>query len=203
MFLTWYHRKAQAVTAAMKSEKGDAYHTPSNPQNSGNTEQSRNQEQALPAQAKEHRFPGNTDALEKLADGYLRTDNDEHHQTDPQAVGRHLDQLRIAGERTGYQPRKQDARQTAQPHDNCRSDDDQPQGVLHALMLSGTVIEPDDRLHPLRDTDNKHHQQHADTGNDAVGSQRQVAPVHLQGIVLDNDDQATRPAAWQKARYRW
>lgn len=139
-------------------------------------EQSRNQEQALPAQAKEHRFPGNTDALEKLADGYLRTDNDEHHQTDPQAVGRHLDQLRIAGERTGYQPRKQDARQTAQPHDNCRSDDDQPQGVLHALMLSGTVIEPDDRLHPLRDTDNKHHQQHADTGNDAVGSQRQGRP---------------------------
>ena len=35
MFLTWYHKKPQAVTAAMKSEKGEAYHTPSSPQNSG------------------------------------------------------------------------------------------------------------------------------------------------------------------------
>ena len=59
-------------------------------------------------------------------------------------------------------------------------------------MLTGPIVEADDRLHPLRNTDNQHHQKHPDAGDDTVGPQSQVAAILFQGVVLDNDNQAAR-----------
>ncbi len=111
------------------------------------------------------------------------TDHHENEQADAQTVCRYLNQFGVVGKGSGYYFRKQDTAQTTDPHNNSRCDNHQPQGILHTLMLTGPVVEADDRLHPLPNTDNQHHQKHPDAGDDTV-AQSQVAAILFQGVVL-------------------
>ena len=91
----------------------------------GEQQHRRYQEQYLAAQTQKHSFPGNPDTLEKLADRDLRTDNHKHQQADPQAICRHIQQIRIVRKGTGDQFRKRHATKAADSHDNGSGYNDQ------------------------------------------------------------------------------
>ena len=59
-------------------------------------------------------------------------------------------------------------------------------------MMPSAMIKPDNRLHPLGDTDNQHNQQHGDTGNNTAGSNRQIASILFQRMVHDHHNHTAR-----------
>ena len=79
----------------------------------------------MSTKAKEHRFPGKTDTLEKLADDDLRPDTEEgHHCQDKTPIGNTL-QLRIGGKSANDRRREEQADDPAERSDRRGDPDSQ------------------------------------------------------------------------------
>lgn len=110
----------------------------------------RDQEDNLPAQAEKHRFPGDADALEELADDDLRPDTEKgQHRQDKPPV-RNARQLRIGGESANDRRREEQADDPAERSDRRGDPDSQFERLLYPVVPSCAIVEPDDRLRSLR-----------------------------------------------------
>ena len=146
----------------------------------------------MATQAKKHGFPRDTYALEKLTDGYLRTDDEEGQQVQSKSVGCDAQQFFVRSEALGYPFRTKETEEKAETCDDSREFDNFIKRLLHTVVMSRSIIEADNRLHPLRDADNQHHDEHRHAGDDAARTDGQVAPVGFECVVHHNIDQTSR-----------
>ena len=151
----------------------------------------RDQEDNLPAQAEEHRFPGKTDTLEKLADDDLRPDTEEGHHRQDQATVGNARQLRIGSKSANDRRREKQADDPAERSDRRGDPDSQLERRLDPVVPPCAIVEPDDRLRPLRQANDNHNDQHDDTRYDSTSANRQVSSIALQRMVHDDDHQTT------------
>lgn len=150
----------------------------------------RDQEDNLPAQTEKHRFPGDADALEELADDDLRPDTEKGQHRQDKAPVRNARQLRIGGESADNRRGKEQADDPPEDGDRRGDRDRQLERRLDPVEAPRPVVEPEDGLRPLRQADDQHDEQHGDARDDAARANGQVAPVALQRMVHDDDHQA-------------
>lgn len=151
----------------------------------------RDQEDNLPAQAEKHRFPGDVDALEELADDDLRPDTEKGQHRQDKTPVRNARQLRIGGESADNRRGKEQADDPPEDGDRRGDRDRQLERRLDPVVPPCAIVEPDDRLRPLRQANDKHNDQHDDTRYDSTSANRQVSSIALQRMVHDYDHQTT------------
>ena len=130
------------------------------------------------------------DALEEVADDNLRPYQREHQYADAHTTRGDSYQLVVIGKHGGHGMREEFADKEPARSDAHAREDAQLQCSPHAVHLQRTEVVTHDGLHAHRKSQYNHDVKREQPVDDAIRTNRHVAPVPLQRIVDDDDNDA-------------
>ncbi len=153
-------------------------------------QQERHQEEQLAGEREKNRFGCHADRLEEIRGHHLEPDEWEHGQDDSERMARDVEQCRIVREEHRDVAREELADRETGRRDTDGTADHVFQGPDHPVDLPRAEVVAHDRLHPLVEPHDHHHEEHRDAVHIAVGADIEVSAVKAQCAVDEDHDDA-------------